>query len=865
MAKKKIDNTPSIIENIQNESLDNIMSDRYGTYAKYVIQDRAIPDARDGLKPVQRRIIYMMYSTGNTYDKPTKKCAKIVGDVMGKLHPHGDSSIYGALIRMSQNWVMNTPLIHVQGNNGSIDNDPPAAMRYTEARLAEISLNLVKDLDKDTVDMMLNYDDSLEEPIVLPSRFPNLFLNGSEGIAVAIATEIPPHNLKELIDATIYRINHPHCSCDDLLNIVKGPDFPTGGIIYKSEGLNEIYRTGRGKVEVASKVDIVEEKDFNSLVVTEIPYKVNKQELVYSIDKIRKSKEIDGIIDVIDESANEDVKIVINLKKDVNPKIVLTYLFNKTQLKTNYNANIVAICHDRPKTLTLTSYLDIYIEHQIEVVTRRTRFDLKNAKSRLEIVDGLIKAINIIDEVVDLIRHSKDKRDAKDNLIKKYDFSEDQSEAIVMMHLYRLTNTDINIYRNERESLKKSIAEYESLLTNENLLKKVIIKDLKEISEKFNIPRRTIIEEKAEEITIDKRDLVAKEDVYVILTREGYIKRSTLKSFKASNGTLPGLKEGDSIVLQTIVNTIDYILAFTNKGNYLFIPVHLINEIKWKDEGKHINSIVTLPIDENIIKAIVVKNFDKDVSIAFVSKNNYIKKTKLKEFYTTRFSKPITCMRLNNGDELVDVSVVNGNSNFLITTKLGNSTYFNENQIEATGLRTLGVKAISTLKNSYICSLLSYRHDEKGKILFITDKGAARIFDISKLELTQRLGKTQKVFESFKSDLHSCVFATKILNTKEPLKLNALMSDNSITELIIDDFKITPEKNCKNNLNIDESKTIKQIFISEVQVIDDNTIVETPSNEDKHISNNSINNVYKKDENTEEEYEQISIFDEMGD
>ena len=380
-----------------------------------------------------------------------------------------------------------------------------------------------------------------------------------------------------------------------------------------------------------------------------------------------------------------------------------------------------------------------------------------------------------------------------------------------------------------------------------------------------DLGKRLNKEEKAEEITIDKRDLVAKEDVYVILTREGYIKRSTLKSFKASNGTLPGLKEGDSIVLQTIVNTIDYILAFTNKGNYLFIPVHLINEIKWKDEGKHINSIVTLPIDENIIKAIVVKNFDKDVSIAFVSKNNYIKKTKLKEFYTTRFSKPITCMRLNNGDELVDVSVVNGNSNFLITTKLGNSTYFNENQIEATGLRTLGVKAISTLKNSYICSLLSYRHDEKGKILFITDKGAARIFDISKLELTQRLGKTQKVFESFKSDLHSCVFATKILNTKEPLKLNALMSDNSITELIIDDFKITPEKNCKNNLNIDESKTIKQIFISEVQVIDDNTIVETPSNEDKHISNNSINNVYKKDENTEEEYEQISIFDEMGD
>ncbi len=868
MAKKK-EITPIINENIEHESLDSIMGERFGIYAKYVIQDRAIPDARDGLKPVQRRIIYSMYLNGNTSEKPTRKCAKIVGDVMGKLHPHGDSSIYGALVRMSQDWVMNMPLIDFQGNNGSIDNDGPAAYRYTEARLSKFANNLISDLNKDTVEMTLNYDDSEEEPVVLPSRYPNLYVNGSEGIAVAIATEIPPHNLKEIIEATIYRIKNPHCSCDDLLNIVKGPDFPTGGYIYESEGLKDIYRTGRGKIEIASKVEIIEGKDTNTLLITEIPYKVVKKDLVYSIAKLSKSKDIDGIIEVNDNTAGDGINITVELKKEVNPEIVLTYLYNKTQLKVNYSANVVAISHDRPKTLTLTSYLDTYIEHQVDVITRRSKFLLNNAKNRLHIVEGLIKAIDIIDEVVHTIRHSKDKKDAKENLKTKYGFSEEQSEAIVMMPLYRLTNTDINTYINERDSLKKQIKDLEEILQNDKKLKSIIIKDLKEISDTYGIPRRTIIKEKEEEITLDKRDLVAKEDVYVALTKEGYIKRSSFKSYKSSNGSLPGIKEGDTLIMEDIANTIDYILAFTNKGNYLLIPVHEIQEGKRKDEGKHINYLVTLPIDEYIIKAIVIKDFDKDVSIVMISKNNYVKKTKLKDFFTTRCTKPITCMKISKDDEMVDVSVSNGNSNLFITTSIGISTLFNENEIDNIGLRSLGVKAVSTTKNSKLISLITFRNDEKNKFLFITDKGAVRIIDPSKYEITKRLGKTQRAFESFKSDQHYLVYSTKILNSKDPLKLQLLMSDNSIIEAEISDFKLTPEKNCKNNLEIPTNLKISNVYIHEVQKIDKDTIVEeakTPI--DNSNDSGNVNNINSSQDTKEEDfkdYEQISIFDEMGD
>ncbi len=864
MAKKKKEEV-EIVENIQNESLDSLMSDRYGVYAKYVIQDRAIPDARDGLKPVQRRIIYSMYEAGNTIDKPTRKCAKIVGDVMGKYHPHGDSSIYGALARMSQNWVMNMPLIDFQGNNGGIDGDEPAAYRYTEARLNDFAMNLVRDIKKDTVDMTLNFDDTEEEPVVLPARFPNLFVNGSEGIAVAIATEIPPHNLKEMCEAAIYRIQHPTCTISQLLEIVKGPDFPTGGTIYKTEELEEIYKTGRGRAIITSKVTIdTSDKNENQLIVSEIPYKVNKRMLVSSIERIIKSKEIDGILSVIDASAGEEIKIIISLKKEANPSVILTYLLNKTQLRVNYTANIVAIADKHPRTLNLSAYLDVYIQHQIDVITRRTNYDLKVSRKRLHIVEGLILAINNIDEVIRIIRKSKDKADSKEKLKERFGLSEEQAEAIVTMQLYRLSNTDVQVYLDERDSLKALIAELESILADDKKLKKVIIKDLKEIADKFGVERKTKVEEKQEEQTIDRRDLVAKEDVWVAISREGYAKKSSIKSYNSSDGALPGLKEGDCLVLQALVNTMDYILAFTDKGNYLFIEVHQIQDGKWKDEGKHINSFITLPIDENIVKCIVVKDFDKDVCIGLVTKKGMIKKTKLKDFYPSRNNKPITCIKVTGGDKLADVSVLNGNSNLAVIAANGKATYFNENELTEYGLKAVGVKAISTLKGTYVNNLISFRSDEKGKVMMVTDKGAIRIFDLTKLELTKRLGATQKVFDSFKSDVHTLVYTEKIGNRKDPLTLHALLNDKSVMDITVEDFLITPEKMCKGVVKLKSKQLISYIYSPGVQVIDKDTIVEVSKDAPK-ARDPFMSQAVMDDEEGESDFEQISIFDEMGD
>jgi len=899
MKKKEI---PSqIIENISSEAMDNVMSDRYATYAKYVIQDRAIPDARDGLKPVQRRIIYSMYINGNTCDKSTKKCAKIVGDVMGRFHPHGDTSIYEALVRMSQSWKMSLPLIKFQGNNGSIDNDPAAAYRYTEAKLNEVSEYLIKDINKQTVDMTLNFDDSELEPTVLPSRFPNLYVNGSDGIAVALATDIPPHNLGEICDATIYRIKHPKCELDELLNIVKGPDFPTGGIIYYSSGIKDIYATGRGKIEIASKTEIREEKDHNEIIVSEIPYGVNKQALVYSIAKIIKAKQTDGLVDIKDLSSGNLINIVIEIKKEVNPKTIISFLMNKTQLKVNYSSNCVAICQNHPRTMTLEYYLDTYIAHQVDVITRRSQFDLSKAKKRLHIVEGLIKAINVIDEVVRIIRKSKDKQDSKINIIKAFSFSEEQAEAIVTMPLYKLSNADVNVYLKEQEDLNNTIKELNEILSNDTKLKNIIIEDLRYVAKTYGTPRRTLISQKEDiEIEVNKRDLIIKEDVYVVLTKDGYIKRSSIKSYKASENTLPGLKEGDSIVLLTKLNTLDYILAFTNKGNFICISVDSIVENKWKEEGKHINYMCNLPIDEMIIKAIVVKDFSKNVYITTVSKFGQIKKTRLKDFEVLKQSKTITCMRLLSDDEVSDVAITNSDSNLLIITKIGYGTYFQSKEISATGLKSSGVKCISTLRDSEISSMFSFHKDEKGKILLLTSEGCYRIYDISYLELTARLGKNSTIFKSFKSSPHNLIYAKKIIG-KDVINLDILFTNNEIKHFEFNDFHLTPiESYAKKNMDFDDKLLIKDINNFDCEIVDSNTIdskeeetsfaepintienketvgVKTEEKEEvkeikssfesfglkKKEEEKLIDN--KEEENKDETYEQISIFDDFGD
>lgn len=832
----------NIIENIVSQPMDELMSDRYAIYAKYVIQDRAIPDARDGLKPVQRRIVYTMYNTGNTFDKNTKKCAKIVGDVMGRFHPHGDTSIYDALTRLSQNWKMNQPLVYFQGNNGSIDNDPPAAYRYTEAKLEEISEYLTKDLNKNTVEMTLNFSDDEYEPTVLPARFPNLFVNGSEGIAVAIATAIPPHNLGEMCLATIERIKHPDCDVDDLLKIVQGPDFPTGGIITGLDGIKDMYQSGRGKFQITSKYEINEHSDYNEIIISEIPYGVVKNDLVFSIDKIRKNKEIDGIIEVKDLSSGDLINIVVDLKKEINPNVVLQYLLNKTNLRVNYSANIVAICDKHPETLSLLRYLDVYIDFLKEVNIKQYKFDYEKNKSRLHILEGLLKATDIIDEIIKIIRNSINKEDSKQKLVDIYKFSDAQAEAILNIRLYKLSHTDINIYLNEKKELEEFCSFAEKVLNDPKELNNVIINDLKNIVKTVPSIRKSKIESESKDIEISKRDLISKENVYVSLTRDGYIKRSTLKSYKASDSVLPGIKEGDTLILATICSTLDYVLGFTNLGNYIFIPIHEILENKWKDEGKHINYLTNLPLNEYLIKAIVIEDFNKDISIGLVTKKGQIKKTSLKEFYVQRYSKPIQCIKLIGDDELVDICLLNNNSNILVLTSNGNCTYFNENEISRTGIKSSGVKAISKLSENWIVNMISFNNNENDKFLLFTDNGCYRCFDSKNLIITLRLGAQQKLFKTFKSDPHNLIYTYKMNNKKEPLDFYFVLKNNRVIKENINDYSITPiDKRCKYNLNnLPEDISSKFIYVFNTLRVDENMVVEPLKTNEKEKEDEKI-------------------------
>ena len=623
-------------EKIITQSLDDIMGDRFGKYSKYIIQDRALPDVRDGLKPVQRRILYAMYKEGNTHQKPYRKSAKTVGNVIGNYHPHGDTSVYEAMVRLSQDWKMRMPLIDMQGNNGSIDNDPAAAMRYTEARLSPIALELLKDIDKETVQMALNFDDTEYEPTVLPAKFPNLLVNGATGISSGYATDIPPHNLEEVIDATIYRISHPHCSLDDLMKFMKGPDFPTGAIVEGLNGIKKAFETGRGKVVVRSQTQIIEEKNINKIVITQIPYEVNKAELVRKLDEIRFQKNIDGIIEVRDESDRNGLSIVIDLKKDVDVQNTLNYFYKNTDLQKNYNYNMVAIKNKRPVCMGIVDILDGYIEHQIEVITKRSLFDLHKAEDRKHIVDGLIKAVSILDEVVHTIRHSHDKQDAKKNLQLQYQFSEKQAEAIVMLQLYRLTNTDIVSLEKEKSDLEVFIQTLNNILASDKVLRKVIIDELKQIKKQYPSPRLTEIKDEVQEIVIDEEAMILPEDIYVSITRDGYVKRISQRSYKASENIAFGKKDDDVLLDLHFASTLDKLLVFTDKGNYLFIPLHKLEEFKWKELGKHISYLIKVSPEEKMIGSILVKSFQRPLYVLLATRLGQMKRVSLQVFEVTR-------------------------------------------------------------------------------------------------------------------------------------------------------------------------------------------------------------------------------------
>jgi len=866
MAKKEKE---IIKENIETDSLDQIMGDKYASYARDVIQDRAIPDARDGLKPVQRRILFDMFNTGNTIDKPTKKCAHIVGDVMGKYHPHGDSSIYLALVHMSQGWAYRYPLVDFQGNNGSIDGDGPAAYRYTEARLSALSNELLEDIDEDTVKMNLTFDDTLFEPDVLPARFPNLLVNGSEGIAVGIATSIPPHNLKEVTQAVIYRIKHPNCDVEDLLKYIPGPDFPTGGIIYTSDSLKDIYRTGHGRVSVASRCSITTSEDgIPQIIVSEIPYQVNKSELVKAIDKIRHDKTIPGIDEVRDETDKEGLRIAIDLKEDAKPEAILAYLMQKTPLQTNYSANMMAIVDGHPRSMDLITYCDCYIQHQLDVITRRSHFRYAKDEARLSIVNGLIKAASIINEVIAVIRASADKADSKVNLEAKYGFTEDQAEAIVMMPLYKLSHTDINVLENEKASLEADIALLKGLLDNQGQREDLIINDLTAVAKEYGGKRLTEVrsgEELSAVTMVDKRDLIAQEDVYVVATRDGYLKRSSIKSWKGSggqNGARPGIKAGDVFIYNTLCSTTDFMVLFTSKGHYLYIPVNEIKETKWNDEGFHVSQLVSIAPDEKLVRAFAVSHFRDDLYLVLLSKKGFIKRISLASFPVVRRSKAYPAIRLVNDDELVGACLTSGNSNVFVMASDGKAVYYNENEILITNPRTSGMKA-GNFKGQDLVDVLSFYPDELGKVALITDRGCTRVFEMSHIALSERLGKPTIIVPSFQKEPHRVVYAGKILEKPSPFVYDAVFDDATRIDVSFPDFYLTPiEKYAKRPDGFPVKNRILFVSFEEsMRITDDVKALPLPV---KVLPPSPLLEG-ADDQSKKDDYEQISLFDDEDD
>lgn len=744
-----------VLKRIHDYSLEEIMGERFARYSKYIIQDRAIPDVRDGLKPVQRRIIYAMYRDKNTYDKQFKKCANAVGNVLGKYHPHGDSSVYDALIRMSQSWKQNHILVEVDGNNGSIDGDGPAAYRYTECRLSKISEELLKDIDKDTVMMAPNYSDTLLEPTVLPAKFPNLLVNGTNGISAGYATNIPPHNLIEVCDAVIKRIDSPNCHEDSIYEIIKGPDFPTGGIVEGLDGIKSAFKTGRGKLIVTSKSEFQKNKGKDQIVISEIPFEVNKALLVKKIDDIRFEKKLDGIAEVRDESDKDsNIRIVIDLKPGADKELVLNYLLKNTELQTTYNYNMVCIDKRRPRLLGIIPIIDAYIDHQKDVILKRTNFDLAFARKEMHITEGLVKAISILDEVIAVIRASKNKPDAIENLVKKFDFTTEQATAIVMLQLYRLTNTDITVLNEKLENLRKIIEELTGILNDESKLKGVIKDELRRMKKEYGVPRKTEISETVKEIKIDQTDLITKEDVIIVLTNDGYLKRVPIKSHNSADGET-ALKPGDYVICYKQTNTLNKLCIFTSRGNYLYLPIHEIPSCKWKDLGKHISNFVTISPDDKAVNAFIISENVTNPEVTMFTHEGMVKRTNLNDFIVSRYSKAYTAMKLKDTDEVVNVCITK--PNVLIVTKTGYYLNYMASEIPLSGPKAAGVKGIN-LKDDNVISGICYSEKDEYIDIFTNQKTAKRV-KLSELNMLSRAKRGTTLIKKVKSTNYEIIKA----------------------------------------------------------------------------------------------------------
>ena len=810
-----------IIKRIEDYSLEEIMSLRFAAYAKEIIQDRAIPDVRDGLKPVQRRILYAMYKAGNTSDKGYIKCAATVGDVLGKFHPHGDSSVYDAMVRMSQWWKQSAILVDIHGNNGSMDGDPPAAYRYTEARLAKISNELLKDLDKNTVAWAPNFDDRFLEPTVLPAKFPNLLVNGTNGISAGYATNIPPHNLGEIIDATIKRIDSPNCYLDTILEIVKGPDFPTGGIAFGKEGIIEAFKTGRGKVIVQAKYEFVKEKGKEQIIITEIPFEVNKQATVAKIESLRIDKKIEGISEVRDETDRSGIRIAIDLKSNANKEVIMKYLFKNTDLQISYNYNSVAIVNRTPKTLGILEIIDAYIAHQKEVITKRTEFDLAYYTKNYNIATGLIKAISILDEVIALIRASKNKSDAKINLVNKYGFTEEQAEAIVTLQLYKLTNTDIVVLKEECEKLKNLIEECNEILHDENKLKNLMKSELREVKKNYAVPRKTEIRDEIVDIKLDAKEMIPDEKCVIVVTNDGYVKRVSQKSFSSSTEETT-LKPGDYVTNKFMASTRDSLLLFTNLGNYLYVPIHILPEVKYKDLGKHISNTIMIKEQERIVASLILK--DKSKTLTLFTKNGLTKQVLLKDFEVTRYSKPMMAIKLKDDDELINADT--SSDEVLFVTNNGLYLRFNTNEIPVVGTKASGVKGIN-LKDDYVIYASPIKREEYLNIY--TNYKTIKRVKVNELVSISRAKKGNMLFKKAKTKDYKINFAYLTV-TKDT---NIYRTDNEIHELKTSEIPImdlaSTGSSVKYNYDlfalkkelIDLTKVEKNDDKEDVQVVDE--------------------------------------------
>lgn len=757
--------------------LEDVIGDRFGRYSKYIIQERALPDARDGLKPVQRRILYAMYHEGNTFEKPFRKAAKTVGNVIGNYHPHGDSSVYEAMVRMSQDWKVRNALVQMHGNNGSVDGDPPAAMRYTEARLSALSAELLRDIEKSTVEYIPNFDDSQEEPIVLPAMYPNLLVNGSTGISAGYATDIPPHQLGEVIDAALMMIDKPEAGIDELMTVLKGPDFPTGGTIQGLEGIRSAYETGKGKVMLRANAEIEELRGGRKqIVITEIPYDVVKSNLVKKMDEIRFDKKIDGIAEVRDDTDRTGLRIVVELKKEADPENVLTFLYKATDLQIAYHFNMVAIYNQTPQLMGLKPLLSAYIGHQREVVTNRSRHELDKAVKRQHIVEGLIKAISILDEVIATIRESNDKADAKRNLEEKYSFTSEQAEAIVNLQLYRLTNTDIVTLEKEAEALRKEITRLEGILKSDKKLMDVIKKELTRIRKLYNDERLTKIEEHIQELVVDMEGMIPSEDVIITATQEGYVKRTSIRSYSASKEEKPGMKETDELLYFSEMNTTDTLLLFTKRGQYIYMPVHQLSEIRWKDNGQHIGNLVQLEAGDELIKALPVQTFDTTNELLFITKQGLVKKTPLNVYKAQRYSKALTAVKLKDGDHVTAVLELEKETDLFLASSFGYGLRIPIEDIPVVGKQAAGVKGINLKEGDEVVNALPVADDTQ--LVLVTQRGAVKKMSAGDFETAKRATRGLVMIRELKSNPHRIIGLYKTSSGDQEI---VLRTDKGVT------------------------------------------------------------------------------------